>query len=161
MSAPADGCQSLCCIMSHKKVGSLVLLCEHLINCRFNELHFGEEQTKSTFAMCTDIIHILFNLCFFPVLLGGGHALEDRWPIPPSLCMQRPMPCRWKEESGKRSVLLLALWALWGIPLSGKALEEFQPSRLVVMEEVFRSFSYVKVAMPQCKNTVLQIKVVY
>lgn len=53
---------------------------------------------------------------------GGGHALEDRRPISPSICMQRAVPCRGEEESGEGGAVLLALRALWGIPLSGQSL---------------------------------------
>lgn len=56
-------------------------------------------------------------------LVDGGHALEDGRPHSPALCLQPPVPHRRKEEGGQRRPVLLALWALWGIPLPGTSPE--------------------------------------
>lgn len=51
---------------------------------------------------------------------GGGHALENRWPVSAGICVQHAVPHGREEESCERCFVLLALRALRGIPLSGK-----------------------------------------
>lgn len=136
MSALADGCQFLCSIISHKKVGSLFLPHGNRlfqVCCVELKTHIHK---KKHYICHIELISYLCPIVYLPPLLsspllGRGHALEDRGPISPTLCVQHPMPCGGKEESGQRCAVLLALWALWGIPVPGKSLEKHRPAKLV------------------------------
>ena len=109
MSAPADGCQSYRRFISLNKVGTFCFATWIHKLFPVCSVALKTEKKKSTFSIC--------NLP--SPLLGRGHALEVRWPIPPTLSMQHSVPNGRKEEGGQRCAVLLALRALWRIPLSG------------------------------------------
>lgn len=69
------------------------------------------------------LIPVFFARCeSSPLLLvGGEHALEVGRPLAAALRLQRPMSHGGKEEGGERRAVLLALRALRGLPLSGRA----------------------------------------